>query len=260
MVCSMSLNGKEKTTELTARWTEEQRTEVVEEHESAATSNDPGNTAVKTEPAKKESLTPENTDTQKNETKNFETYSGKLGECEHEDRFVPEWDVYAAYITAAYIGDSEENEAHIKTEFARIFGYEAVEEVSKTLIGTFLIEGNETPQQIYTYEILDKTYPLLVDDFYVITKKICSDGSAWIGFSVPGNIYSMDQSSKVAELLSEMNEEFCEWTGYDMEYIRNNKDKFAVNRVSSAGWRRTKDGQLVELVYRYTRGFGLPIE
>lgn len=166
-----------------------------------------------------------------------------------------------AWIGVYSIGKNSAIETEIKTKFADNFGYAAKESVICEHIGTYLVDCHATPQDIYQYTITDLTYPLLLDDFYVIKKKICADGSAWVGFALPGNINTMESSSRVTKLLNEMNQTFCEWTGYDLGYvIANHPQKFRYNCISSAGWFRTQDGRVLEVVYRYTRGIDLPVD
>jgi hypothetical protein len=41
--------------------------------------------------------------------------------------------------------------------------------------------------------------------------------------------------------------------------MREHKDKFYINMISQAGMMRTKDGRVLEVVYRYTRGINMPL-
>ncbi|MGN0492246.1 MAG: hypothetical protein ACI4F7_01250 [Acutalibacteraceae bacterium] len=164
-----------------------------------------------------------------------------------------------AWIGVYSIGKSEIIEKEIIEKFNVSFGYYANESVACSYVGRYTVDGYDEPKEIYQYTIQDLTYPLLDDEFYVITKKICDDGSAWVGFPVPGNLDTMDTSYRVSQLLNQMDQMFCEWTGYSMEYMRSNKDKFLIDMVSVAGKVRTKDGQVLDIVYRYTRGVNMPI-
>ena len=112
---------------------------------------------------------------------------------------------------------------------------------------------------VYRYEIKDSTYPLLTDDFYVITRKICVDGSPWVGFSVPIDFYNEEFTQQTYDLLPVMYDEFCDWTGCDTDYINVNPEKFCVNYVSVAGKMRTEDGKVTDVAYRYIRGINIPV-
>ncbi len=170
----------------------------------------------------------------------------------YEDR-CPTWiEVYS-------VGQNVDMEAEIKEKFKAAFGYDANEKVNCSYVGEYLVDGYDVAQQVYQYTIKDLTYPLLQDEFYVIKKKLCTDGSPWVGFVVPGSLDTMDTSFRVTKLLNEMNQQFSDWSGYSLEYMRENKDKFYINMISQAGMMRTKDGQVLEVVYRYTRGINMPL-
>ncbi len=195
-------------------------------------------------------------------TPTYERFTYSIGV--YETKNLPSEDSYyddrcPAWIGVYSVGKDNEIQEEIKERFRAEFGYTANSEVACTCIGTYYVEGYDTAKDVYQYTIKDLTYPLLTDEFYVITKQLCADGSAWVGFPVPGNLDTMDTSSRVSDLLNEMNRQFCEWTGYSMEYIQSNRDKFMVNMISVAGKMRTTDGQVLDVVYRYTRGLNMPI-
>ena len=70
----------------------------------------------------------------------------------------------------------------------------------------------------------------------------------------------LDTSAYMSQLLNEMFNTFCEWTGYSPEYVRaNSPEKFICYGISCAGYVRTKDGKVMEIIYRYTRGINVPL-
>lgn len=164
-----------------------------------------------------------------------------------------------AWISVYSVGKNAKTENEIKEKFNTAFGYYANENVVCTYVGKYIIDGYNEAEEIYQYTIQDLTYPLLQDELYVITKQLCDDGSAWVGFPVPGTLYTMDTSDRVSELINEMDKMFCEWTGYDMKYMRSHKDKFMIDMISVAGKMRTTDGKVIDVVYRYTRGVDMPV-
>ena len=186
----------------------------------------------------------------------YNTFDKPLNEYVHMN-VKTEAGEYVAFMDV-FMVDAKSNEETLKLKFKEKFGFEPTGKISREYQGEYVVSGYTTPQHVYRYTISDSTYPLLEDEFYVITKKICADGSPWVGFSVPGNLDTMDTSSKVSKLLSEMNQLFCDWSGYDASYMASNDDKFMVNMISVAGWMRTKEGKVVEVIYRYTRGINVP--
>lgn len=217
------------------------------------------NTETKTE---SETSSTESSKTESTQ-KVYETFTSPIGI--YETKNLPSVSTYyddrcPAWIGVYSIGKNANIENQIKTEFQNSFGYAANEKVEIEFVGEFIVDGYATPQDIYQYTITDLTYPLLLDDFYVIKKQVCDDGSAWVGFAVPGNVSTMDTSSRVTQLLNEMNQLFCDWTGYSLEYVQsNNLIQFIYNGTSSAGYMRTTDGRVLEVVYRYTRGINMPV-
>lgn len=165
-----------------------------------------------------------------------------------------------AWIGIYSIGKNIAIETEIKTKFTARFGYEAKESVVCKLVGKYLVDGYTTPQDIYEYSITDLTYPLLLDEFYVINKQICEDGSGWVGFAAPGSMDSPDNAELVSQLEKECLRIFCEWTGYSREYVMTNcPEKFICYGISCAGYVRTKNGKVMEITYRYTRGINVPL-
>lgn len=180
------------------------------------------------------------------EHKNIETATGS--------------DDYYAWLNVYCINDNASNKNDFQNEFKSAFGYMPTAKIQSKYIGEFLVDGYEGVQKIYQYTIEDSTYPLITDEFYVVKKKICADGSGWCGFPVPCSMDNMDNSQRVQNLLLEMREMFCKWYGVDYSYITSNRDKFMVNMISEAGLMRTEDGRVVDVIYRYIRGINMPIK
>lgn len=179
------------------------------------------------------------------EHKNIETATGS--------------DDYYAWLSVYCIDDNTSNKNDFQNEFKSVFGYMPTAKIQSKYIGEFLVDGYEGVQKIYQYTIEDSTYPLITDEFYVVKKKICADGSGWCGFPVPCSMDNMDNSQRVQNLLLEMREMFCEWYGVDYSYVTSNRDKFMVNMISEAGLMRTEDGRVLNVIYRYIRGINMPI-
>lgn len=168
-------------------------------------------------------------------------------------------DEYYAYLSSYTLDNSETYRKNFIAKFECSFGYKPNAKLVCTTIGTFKVKGYEEPKVVYQISVSDDTYPLITDEFYVVKKKICADGSAWVGFPIPCSMNNMESSVRVNNLLKEMNNTFCEWTGYDYSYITQNDDKFMVNMISEAGKMRTLDGKITDVVYRYTRGVNMPL-
>ena len=179
------------------------------------------------------------------EHKNIETATGS--------------DDYYAWLNVYCINDNTSNKNDFQNEFKSVFGYMPTAKIQSKYIGEFLVDGYEGVQKIYQYTIEDSTYPLITDEFYVVKKKICADGSGWCGFPVPCSMDNMDNSQRVQNLLLDMREMFCEWYGVDYSYVTSNRDKFMVNMISEAGLMRTEDGRVLNVIYRYIRGIDMPI-
>lgn len=167
---------------------------------------------------------------------------------------------YYAWMRVYCVNDNTTNRANFKNEFKRIFGYEPTAEIQIEFVGEYLVDDYVYLQRVYEYSIKDSTYPLITDEFYVIKKKICSDGSGWCGFPVPCSMDDMDNSQRVQDLKSKMRKAFCEWYGVDYLYIVSNQDKFMVNMISELGVVRTTDGRILDAIYHYMRGVNMPVE
>ena len=190
----------------------------------------------------------------------YEKYNGQIGVYHCENVLVDgSDDEYTADMRVDLIGNSEENKIDFINHFEENFGFEPTAEINCTYIGKYVTDDTGEVRDIYRYEIKDSTYPLITDEFYVIKRKICTDGSPWVGFPVPIDFYNEDFTQETYDLIPLMKEEFCEWTGYDMDYIYANRDKFLVDIISVAGKMRTADGQVKDVAYRYIRGINMPV-
>lgn len=200
-----------------------------------------------------------NNESDTNYEENYEVFTGELDAYEYENKPVETISFdYAACMSVYKTNNTSQQE--FKDKFEEVFGFQPTYEIKCKLIGTFIIDGYDKPTNVYHYTIEDYTYELLTQDFYTIERKFCTDGSPWVGFPVPGNLDTMDTSERVWNLVDEMNRDFLEWTGYDEEFIESHSDNFCFDRISVAGYMRTKDGQVTEVIFRYTRAFDLPIE
>ena len=212
------------------------------------------------DPEKTELSTTESNPIKEPEAPQYETFAHAIGDyiiqnVEKEKGS----DGYYAYLSSYTLDNSETYRKNFIAKFESLFGYKPNAKLVCTTIGTFKVKGYKDPKVVYQISVSDDTYPLITDEFYVVKKKICADGSAWVGFPLPCSMDNMESSARVSNLLKEMNNTFCEWTGYDYSYITQNDDKFMVNMISEAGKMRTLDGKITDVVYRYTRGINMPV-
>lgn len=246
---------------------------------SSTTSNNENKNQTETPPStnkvEKPSSKPETTDKKEDSSNNstttppqtepvkpleYEEFSSSIGVYEFKNIEKKEGsEDYYAYLSVYSTKNDSEQIASFKKEFKEIFGFEPADTINCKELGTYMVSGFDEPTKVYQLSVHDDTYPLITDEFYVVKKKICADGSAWVGFPMPCSLDDMDTSERARKLLSEMNNTFCEWTGYDYAYITANEDKFMVNMISQAGLMRTLDGKVTQVVYRYTRGINMPI-
>lgn len=190
----------------------------------------------------------------------YEEFSSSIGVYEFKNIGKKEGsEDYYAYLSVYSTKNDDEQISSFKKEFKETFGFEPTDTINIKELGTYMVSGFDKPTKVYQLTVYDDTYPLITDEFYVVKKKICADGSAWVGFPMPCSLDDMDTSERARKLLSEMNSTFCEWTGYDYAYITANEDKFMVNMISQAGLMRTLDGKVTQVVYRYTRGVNMPV-
>lgn len=161
-----------------------------------------------------------------------------------------------AWIGIYTVGKSKNIELEMQQKFKEVFGFNATAPIEINNCGEYYVEGYTGSQTIYQYTITDYTYPLLEDEFYNIEKKICADGSPWAGFCMPGNLNEISLSPSQ---ISTLQEAFCEWSGYSVDYIENHKNQFAWPYfLSEAGKMRTTDGKVLEVTFIYIRGFNIP--
>ncbi len=193
----------------------------------------------------------------------FDVFQGKLGIYEYKNLEQRYWynDHNPAWIGVFTTEKSANMEAEIKAKFQEHFGYTPNEEVVCTYVGDYFLDGQTTATSVYQYTISDATYTLLECDFYHVYTQLCTDGSGWVGFAVEGNMDTMPTGPEIWDLVEESNQIFMDWTGYDWEYIQANKgEKFWYYMLSEAGTMRTRDGELVEVVFRYIRGINMPVD
>ncbi len=169
-------------------------------------------------------------------------------------------DIRDAWISVYSVSRSADIEEEIKSRFEDYFGYSPIESVKCTYVGKYIVNGYTDAQQVYQYTIKDGTYPLIEDEFYVVTRKICADGSPWVGFAVPCSMDNMEKSERVYKLVDEVERQLSEWTGHTIEYMKKDKKHFDINMIGEAGKCRTKDGKVLDVIYRYSRGYGVPVD
>lgn len=225
------------------------------------TTSDKATTPTTKEPEKTESTTTTSKPIKEPEPPKYETFAHTIGIYTIQNLEKQKGsDDYYAHLSSYTLDKSETYRKEFIAKFASTFGYEPTAEIVCKTLGTYHIDGLKEPMEVYEFYINDGTYPLITDEFYLVKKKICADGSAWVGFPIPCSMDNMESSTRVSKLLTEMNNTFCNWTGYDYSYISQNKDKFMVNMISEAGKMRTLDGKVTDVIYRYTRGVNMPID
>ena len=225
------------------------------------TTSDKATTPTTKEPEKTESTTTTSKPIKEPEPPKYETFAHTIGIYTIQNLEKQKGsDDYYAHLSSYTLDKSETYRKEFIAKFASAFGYEPTAEIVCKTLGTYHIDGLKEPMEVYEFYINDDTYPLITDEFYLVKKKICADGSAWVGFPIPCSMDNMESSTRVSKLLTEMNNTFCNWTGYDYSYISQNKDKFMVNMISEAGKMRTLDGKVTDVIYRYTRGVNMPID
>ena len=190
----------------------------------------------------------------------YEVFNEELNVYEHKNLDSVGYSEYdcAAWLSVYKTDNTSQEE--FKCKFEECFGFQPTYEIKCESLGKFIIDGYAEPQEIFHYYIEDYTYPLLKQDFYVIERKICTDGSPWVGFPVSGDIGNMEYCENFSQLVQDLEKEFYDWTGYDREFINANRDKFTFHYLSQAGYMRTDEGQVVQVVFWYIRAYGLPIE
>lgn len=239
----------ESPTQSTEQTTKQSKAETTTKNNKLTPTVKPGKTNVG-----KNNVTSSTTEVEMTEDylKYYDKWEKPLEVYEHDNVVVHKnLDKYA-YISVYTTKRGKAKETEIKKEFKKAFGFEPTGTVECNYEGIYVVDGYNEPQQIYHYCIYDCTYPLLEDELCVVTKKICVDGSPWVGFAIKAN--EID-SIRCSELRRKMGEVFYEWTGYDSDYMRNN-DNFAVGNIiwSTA---RTENNELIEIAYIFTRAYGI---
>ena len=200
-------------------------------------------------------------ETVKIKTKNYKNFKYPVGV--YQSKNLPSVSGYydhdcPAWIGVYSVGKNKEISTEIKKEFEKSFGYEPLEKVKCTYIGKYFVNGYKGVQSIYQYTIEDLTYDLIIEDFYKLYYDFCDDGSPWVGFCAPvTNYYESDIAQKY---LREIDDYFCEVTGYTKEYMSANPKSFVTPYcVIWSGPYRTLDGQILdEITYVSLRAYNLP--
>ena len=188
----------------------------------------------------------------------YEVFAGKLDVYEYENKPVETTSFDYAACMSVYKNNNTSHQ-EFKDRFEEYFGFQPTCNINCEYMGIFIVEGYNNPQKIYHYTIEDYTYELFTDEFHKVYRQICTDGSPWVGYVIPGSIETMEKSERIDALTDEMLEDFTEWTGYSLEYMAEHPKSFAVANVTEP-YVRTVDGKVIQVVYRFTRAYGLPIE
>lgn len=202
-----------------------------------------------------------NTQTSSKPSYSIPEFTEKVYEYEYENiKSDGPFNSYYAWMSVYCVGDTDANKENFKIKFKETFGFEPTAVIKVKNVGKYLVDGYQGAKWIYQYTIKDSTYPLITDEFYVVKKKLCSDGSAWCGFAVPCSMDNMDNSQRVQDLKKEMRQTFCDWYGVDYIYVVTNQDKFEINMICELGVVRTEDGRVLSAIYHYMRGINMPVE
>ena len=207
--------------------------------------------------------TPDNNQNESNENdtnygENYDAFEGELDVYEYVNKPVETTSFdYAAYMGVYKTNNTSQQE--FKYKFEEVFGFQPTYNINCEYLGIFTVEGYNSPQEIYHYTIEDYTYDLFTDEFYKVYRQLCTDGSPWVGYVIPGNLDTMESSERTDALYEEMLSDFTEWTGYSLEYMTEHPDTFDVGCFTEPHM-RTTDGKVIQVVYRFTRAYGLPIE
>lgn len=207
--------------------------------------------------------TPDNNQDENNENdtgyeENYEIFKGELDVYEYENKPVETISFDYAACLSVYKNNNTSHQ-EFKDKFEEVFGFQPTCDIKCEYMGTFIVDGYNSPQEIYHYTIEDYTYDLFTDEFYKVYRQICTDGSPWVGYVLPGNIDTMESSERTDTLYEEMLNDFTEWTGYNLEYMAEHPKSFAIANVTEP-YVRTVDGRVIQVVYRFTRAYNLPIE
>lgn len=207
--------------------------------------------------------TPDNNQNENNENdtgyeENYEIFKCELDVYEYENKPVETISFDYAACLSVYKNNNTSHQ-EFKNKFEEYFGFPPTGNINCEYLGTFIVDGYASPQNIYHYTIEDYTYDLFTDEFYKVFRQICTDGSPWVGFVLPGNLDTMESSERTDALYEEMLDDFTEWTGYSLEYMEEHPESFDVGCFTEP-YMRTTDGKVIQVVYRVTRAYGLPIE
>lgn len=244
-----TVKESETSTNLAETTTQQNKNETTTQKNKEPSTVKPGKTNVD-----KNNVTPSTTEEEMTQDylKYYDKWEKPIDVYEHDNVEVSKnWDKYA-YISVYTTECSKAKETQLKKEFEKAFGFKPTGAIECNYEGYYVVAGYAEPQNVYHYCIYDCTYPLLEDELGVVKKKICTDGSPWVGFAIKANETGSHLCDKLRD---ESYKVFYEWTGYDSDYMRNS-DKFAVNNMiwSTA---RTENNELIEIVYIFTRAYGI---
>lgn len=193
----------------------------------------------------------------------YETFTGKIGAYDAHNKAYKDWKgdtEQAAYIEVYTIEKSDRVLEDLAAEFEKVYGfapslgnkYKATSSCEK--LGTYMVEGYDDPQVVYRYSITDKTYIYITNKMYTVYKQTTDDGKPWCGYCIYGTFedYSGSNTAQLQALQEEMFETFAEMTGYDLAYMQQHKDTYALGWISDAGTVRTASG-LADVLYIYCR-------
>lgn len=207
--------------------------------------------------------TPDNNQNGNNENdtnyeENYEIFTSELDVYKYENKPVETISFNYAACMSVYKNNNSSHQ-EFKNKFEEIFGFQPTCKINCEYLGTFIVNGYDNPQKIYHYTIEDYTYDLFTDEFYTVYRQLCTDGSPWVGYVIPGNLDTMESSERTDALYEKMLSDFTEWTGYSLEYMTEHPESFDVGNFTEPHV-RTTDGKIIQVVYRFTRAYELPIE
>ncbi len=173
----------------------------------------------------------------------------------------------AAFISVYTTEKSDAVMADLVAEFQKAYGYSPMLDdpyrrctSSCRELGTYIVEGYSTPQTVYRYIIMDKSYIYITNPMYQVYVQLCDDGDIWVGYCIygtMGNISEERNRPEVKALDKEMRATFASRIGLSEKEMDANRDKYdlMIGYISAAGTVRSvhSDG-LVNVLYIYCRG------
>lgn len=248
LIAEENTTAKESETSTQAN-TKQSETETTTKKNKETSPVKPGKTNID-----KNNVTPSTTEdeTTQDYLKYYDKWEKSIDVYEHDNVEVSKnWDKYA-YISVYTTECSKAKETQLKKEFEKAFGFKPTGAIECNYEGYYVVDSYAEPQNVYHYCIYDCTYPLLEDELGVVKKKICTDGSPWVGFAIKANETGSHLCDKLRD---ESYKVFYEWTGYDSDYMRCNNNFAVGNMIWSTA--RTENNELIEIVYIFTRAYGI---